>query len=369
MSRCVGLLAVGTILGCASEVPAATEAPPPPVHAITLAPEAMIPTSTSTAEILANRQSDMRAETSGRVVAVYADVGDRVEEGEVLVRLDVGRTTSAVKAAQATVAQTDARFQQAERELARTEGLVASGGLPEQRLDDARDAVRMSRAAREAARAEAKLAKRGLTEAVVRAPFAGTIVQRPIEVGEWASPGSALLTLADTSLLKARVLLDPREALDVNVGSAARVTVFARPNEEFSGLVVRVGEVINPQTRRLPVEIEVADPARRLRPGLVGRFTVDTGPPRSVLRVPLDGVFERFGRQHVYVIEDGIAYRREVTLGSLREDSVELEGGVEAGETIITRGVTRVVDASKVTVVEEREDARAAPASAPTGDP
>ena len=345
------VLAIGISGGCATEAPAATVPPPPPVHAETLEPEAMTPTSTSTAEILANRQSDMRSETSGRVVAVYVEAGDRVEAGEVLLRLDVGRTASAVQAAQAAVAQSDARLHQAKRERDRTERLVETGGLPEQRLDDARDVVRMASAARDAARAEAKLARRGLTEAVVRAPFGGTVVERGIEVGEWVAPGSPLLTLADTSLLKARVLLDPREALDVAVGSKVEVSAFARPGEAFTGQVVRVGEVINPRTRRLPVEVEIDDPENRLRPGLVARFTVETGDPKLVLRMPLEGVFERFGRQHVYVIEGGIARRRAVSIGSVRGGFAEIKEGLSAGDTVVIKGVTRVVDASKVLVV------------------
>ncbi len=344
-------LVLGLGSGCTSEAPAASEPPPPPVHAKILEPEAMTPTSTSTAEILANRQSDMRSETSGRVVAVHVEAGDRVEANQVLLRLDVGRTASAVQAAQAAVAQSDARLHQAERERDRTERLVQTGGLPEQRLDDARDAVRMASAARDAARAEAKLARRGLTEAVVRAPFGGTVVQRAIEVGEWVAPGSPLLTLADTSLLKARVLLDPREALDVAVGSKVVVSVFARPGETFTGQVVRVGEVIDPRTRRLPVEIEIDDPAARLRPGLVARFTVETGDPKIVLRVPIEGVFERFGRQHVYVIEDGIAYRRVVSIGSVRGGFAEIKDGLGVGDQVVTKGVARVVDSSKVLVV------------------
>ena len=343
------VLALGA--SCATEAPAAQSAPPPPVHTATLRRESLIPTSTATAEILANRESDMRAETSGRVVATYVDGGDRVEAGEILIRLDVGRTASAVQAAQAALTQSDARLQQAERELARTERLVATGGLPEQRLDDARDAVGMATAARVAARAEAKLARRGLTEAVVRAPFDGTVVERAIEVGEWASPGSALLTLADTSRLKARVLLDPREALDVEVGSKADVLAFARPNERFAGRVVRVGEVIDPRTRRLPVEIEIDDPKGRLRPGLVGRFVVETGDPKFVLRVPLESIFERFDRQHVYVVEDGIARRRAVTLGPVRNRFAEITDGLADGDAVVVKGVARVVDGSEVLVV------------------
>jgi membrane fusion protein (multidrug efflux system) len=233
---------------------------------------------------------------------------------------------------------------------------VKTGGLPEQRLDDAEDAVRLASAARDAARAEARLARRGLTEAVVRAPFSGTTVERSVELGEYLAPGSPLLTLADTSVLKARVLLDPREAIDVSTGSKAVVSVYARPGEVFGGKVVRVGEVIDPRTRRLPVEIVLDDHGGRLRPGLVAKFAVDTGEPKMVMRVPLQGVFERFGSQHVYVIVDGIAERRAVVLGKVGAGFAEITAGIEPGETIVIKGVTRVVAGSKVQVVPETDE-------------
>jgi RND family efflux transporter MFP subunit len=297
----------------------------------------------------------LRSETAGRVVAVLVEAGERVEDGQVLLRLDVGRSASAAQAASAAVAQSEARLNQAERELARTKRLVETGGLPEQRLDDAKDAVRLASAARDAARAEARLARRGLTEAVVRAPFGGTVVERTVELGEYLAPGSPLLTLADTSLLKARVLLDPREALDVSVGSRATVSAYARPGEEFGAKVVRVGEVIDPRTRRLPVEVELEDHGGRLRPGLVARFSVETGKPTKVLRVPLDGVFERFGSQYIYVVEGGLAKRRSIVVGAVRDGYAEVIEGVETGDVVISKGVTRVVDGSEVQIVPPDE--------------
>jgi RND family efflux transporter MFP subunit len=302
----------------------------------------------------------MRSETAGRVVDVLVEAGDRAKEGDVLVRLDVGRPASTVQAANAAVAQSEARLNQAQREQARTKKLVRTGGLPEQRLDDAEDAVRLASAARDAARAEARLARRGLTDAVVRAPFGGTVVERTVELGEYLVPGSPLLTLADTSLLKARVLLDPREAIDVAVGSKAVIAVYARPGEVFGGRVVRVGEVIDPRTRRLPVEVEIDKHAGRLRPGLVARFSVETGEPRMVMRVPLEGVFERFGSQYVYVIADGIAHRRSIVLGLVGAGFAEVTQGIEPGETVVIGGVARVVDGSKVQVVPAESSAKPA---------
>lgn len=361
MSRRAHVLAVcWFVAACREPAPEASEPPAPPVHAETTEATSLVPIATATAEILANREAQLRAETAGRVLAVFVEPGQRVKEGEVLLRLDVGRTESAVQAAQAAVAQTDARLQQARRELERTETLVKTGGLAQQQLDDARDAVRLAEAAQDAARAESRLVRRGLTEAVIRAPFDGNCVERPVELGEYVTPGSPLLTLADTSKLKARVLLDPREALDVSVGAKASVEAYARPDEYFAGTVVRVGEVIDPRTRRLPVEIELGDSRGRLRPGLVARFSVEVGKPVQAIQVPLDAVFERFGRQHVYVVEEGIAHRREVVLGPVRQGLAQVQKGLQAGELLVTNGVSRVVDAAPVRVLPSEDLAAAA---------
>ena len=129
-------------IACTGTAPAAIKAPAPPVHAAIVELEAITPISTATAEILANRQSNMRSETAGRVVDVLVEAGDRAKEGQVLLRLDVGRPASTAQAANAAVAQSQARLAQAERELGRTKKLVQTGGLPEQRLDDADSARR-----------------------------------------------------------------------------------------------------------------------------------------------------------------------------------------------------------------------------------
>ena len=116
---------IGALLaGCGEDAPAAPEPLAPPVHARATESSTVTPLSSATAEILANRQAHLRAETAGRVVSVSVEPGQRVEEGEVLLRLDVGRTESSVQAAQASVAQSRARLQQAKRELERTKTLV-----------------------------------------------------------------------------------------------------------------------------------------------------------------------------------------------------------------------------------------------------
>ena len=87
-----------------------------------------------------------------------------------------------------------------------------------------------------------------------------------------------------------------------------------------------------------------------------------------MIQVPLDGVFERFGSQHVYVVQDGVAKRRAIVIGPVRSGHAEVTQGLQPGEMVVSKGVTRVVDGSKVRVVPQ-ESATASTEDAPSGEP
>ncbi len=341
------------MVGCGSkEAPPEETAPPPPVRVAVVQPTEIQPTTEGVGTIEAARSATLRAEVPGRVVDFDAQIGDRVEAGEVVARLDVGRAATALRAASAQVSQAQAQLATAERQRDLARRLHATGGAPRARLDDAEDAVRVAAAALEAARAQVQVTRRGLTEAVVRAPFAGAIAARYLDEGELASPGAPLAELVDTSELEARVLLGPRQALDLPVGARATLAAPARPGESFEAEVLRVGEVVDPRSRRLPVELTIHDPQHRLRPGLLARFFVETSAPRRALLVPSDAVFARYGQPHVYVVRGETAERTPVQLGETFGELVEVRSGLAPGDRIVVAGLDRVVDGRPVHVVE-----------------
>ncbi|MBX3269142.1 MAG: efflux RND transporter periplasmic adaptor subunit [Sandaracinaceae bacterium] len=348
------LLAIVALLaGCGARTEAVEEPAPPPVHVDTAVVTSRVPLASGTAELEALRRATLSVEAPGRVVALDFEAGQRVSAGDVLLRLDVGRTAVAASAATAAVAQAEAAVAQAERERAIAAQLAASGSGSRRNLEQADDAAAIASAALATARAQSQVARRGLTEAVLRAPFGGTIIERRVEMGEYLGPGSPVAVLMDTSALRARVLLDPREALDVRPGAAVSARVFARPDEQFDGEVLRVGEAVDSATRRLPVEVEVRDPSRRVRPGLVARFEVVVGEPASVLTIDADCPFVRFELTQVYVVDaEGVAHRRAVTLGAVRDGRVAVLTGLNAGDRVVREGQDRVLDGQPVRVVE-----------------
>ncbi len=347
------LAALALLSGCEKDEEATAEAaPPPPVRVAEVERREVTPTAEAIAEIRATRTATLRAEAPGRVTELLKEPGDHVELGDVIARLDGGRTEAALRAANANVGQARARLDQAARQRTRAERLVAAGGAATGSLDDARDAERLARAAVRAARAQTGVTRRGLTDAELRAPFSGTLIHRTVEVGEFVAPGAPLVTIVDATELEANVMLDPRDALDVPVGARAQVTVHARAGETFQARVIRVSEVIDPRTRRLPVELSIEDPSKLLRPGLMGRFVVETGPPRVEQVISDAAVFERFGQQYVYVVgEDSLAQRRVVSVSRVRNGEAFLTDGVEEGARVIVAGLDRVVHERAVHVV------------------
>lgn len=340
-------------LGCGGEEASEEPAPPPPVHVDAVRTTRRVPSTGGTAALEPLRQATLSVEAPGRVVEVAMERGQAVAAGDVLLRLDVGRTAVAARAAAANVSQAEAALAQASRERALAQRLVGSGSASRRSLEQAEDAESLAEAALAAARAQANVTRRGLTEAVLRAPFDGTVVERRVERGEYVAPGTPVATLMDASVLRAEVLLDPREALDVRPGATVTAEVFARPDERFEGEVLRVGEAVDPETRRLPVEVEIRDPEHRVRPGLVARFEVRTGEPRDVPTVDAAAAFERFELTQVYVVDDdGVAHRRTVELGPVVDGRAEVLEGLTAGARVVVDGQDRVLDGEPVRVVE-----------------
>lgn len=344
---------IALVVGCGTPTEAAEQAPPPPVHVDVVAETVRTPSTSGTAELTALRRATLSVEAPGRVIALEIEAGQHVEAGDVLLRLDVGRTAVAASAATAAVAQAEASLAQAERERTLAERLAASGSASQRNVDQARDATAIAQAALATAQAQARVTRRGLTEAVLRAPFAGTIVERRVELGEYLGPGTPVAILMDTRALRADVLLDPRDALDVRPGAAVTARVFARPDERFEGEVIRVGEAIDAQTRRLPVEVELLDPDHRLRPGLVARFEVVVGEPRTVPTVDADCAFERFEQTQVYLVDaEDVAHRRTVRLGAVEGGRAAILDGLVPGDRVVAEGQDRVLDGQAVRVVE-----------------
>ncbi len=301
--------------------------------------------------VAAVREAALRAEVAGRVIHLHHRRGERVAAGEPLVTYDaedlrdrVNSARTAVALAHAQAAQADASARLAARTAARMAGLRDHGAAApaevetlEGQADVAARALGAARAAEAQGAASVEIALTALRHAVVRAPFAGTVLTTSVEEGEVTAPGGPLLALADVSALHVDGELDEADMGRVALGMAAEVSLDAFPGERMTG---RVGEIAPSVTldtrgnRAVAIRVELAlDP--RLRVGMSADVDVVVATRDDVLAVPPAAVLGRGTDRSVYVIAGGRLHRRTVDVGIATWEAVEIRSGLRVGDEVV----------------------------------
>lgn len=289
-------------------------------------------------DVEARRSVDLGFMVAGRVAAVGADEGDAVRRGQPLAQLD--SVDYALNLELAT-AQRD----RAEDEFGRAQAVFAQKGISPNEFHRAQTAVRQ-------ARAQEELARRKLAEARLFSPLSGIVARRSIEVGEQVGPGVPVFTVVEIDVVRVRVGVPEAEVGRVTVGHPAQVTIPALRNAPFEGIVRAVAVTADPTSRTYSVRIEVPNPSRVLRPGMIAEVLVQGGGTVRALTVPGEAIVrdpEGATRVFVYDPGEGRVYGRRVQVGSVYGREIEIGSGLEGDELIVIGGQHRVREGSRVT--------------------
>lgn len=353
----------------------------------------------ATGSLAADEQTDVAPATSGKVVSVGVDLGTFVQKGAVLVRLDdrdsrirLDQVTAQVAQAQSQVRQAEARLglrqgqsfdpervaevasarvalELAEKQLRRFERLIETGDVSrssydqqkaqrdqlQQQLEAARTQARQNyagiqtaRAAVDAAQSQVASARKAIADAVVTAPIAGFVSDRPADVGEYVTPSSKIATIVRTNPLRMRIDIPEQAVSNVQVGQSVSVTVSTYPDRTFSGRVHHISPSVTPNSRTLTVEAEVENADNLLKPGQFATVRILMPQSDPAVLVPLRAVKTEAGTSRVFVIKDGVAQQRLVQLGQTEGDLVEIRSGVAADEIVATSNVELLNDGMPV---------------------
>jgi len=299
-----------------------------------------------TGTIRPKRDVVVAAEGSGRVVEVVASLGEAVQEGDVLARLDSVVQRAQLDQARAGLREAEAMFALGEAGFKREQALAAGGATTDQQHFRSGVELERSKAGVDAAKARLVLAERAVADAVVRAPFTGTIASRHIELGALVGPGTPAFRLVDLTRAVVSVGIPAREITRVEPGQLVGMHVPAVGVDVEGGSVTHVGPEPDRRTRAYPAEIEVANPGGALRSGMVARVDIIVG-ERSAVLVPEEAVVDD-EPPHVFILEDGRARRSDLVLGRLQDGFYEARSGVEEGDHVATLGKQHLSDGVKV---------------------
>lgn len=334
---------VETVLAAASEVAA-------PVH------------GTGTSQPI--RQADLAPAMNARIEKIYVREGQRVAAGQTLLALDGKSAQLGAEQARASAAASAAQADQLDADYQRLAPLAERGSVAASRLeqlDSQRKAARAQvRAAQSAAGAAGKLAQ----NAILRAPFAGTIVDLPHEVGEMASGSGSLARLVDLSRLEIHVRVAARDLGRLSVSDGVRAT-FPQLGLTSSGTIATIGLEVDPTTSTAEVVAVIPNPDGALRGGLFTELTLSPSRKRSAVILPKTAVAGAGAQASVLAVVDGKAVRRPVEVAPFDELRVEVVKGLEDGAVVIAGQLDRVREGSAVIASPVAPAAAAAAAVAP----
>lgn len=277
------------------------------------------------------------SELGGAVEEVRFDKGDRVVTGALLARVGSDLLRSAL-------AEAEAELEGAQLDYTQARLLVEREASPRQDFLGAEVNVKRFEARVEAARLR-------LARSEIAAPAAGVIVQRDIEPGEVLGPGSPVAVLHDTSVLRATIGIPETDIAFFSVGSPAEIAMDAYPDRSFEGRISYIAPSATRPGRNFQAEVEVANPDGVLRSGLIVRTRLQRRVFEDAVVVARDVLVERDGILHAFVLEDGTADLRAVTIGPDEGDQVVITDGLAIGETLITDGHRNLLDGQPVRVV------------------
>jgi cobalt-zinc-cadmium efflux system membrane fusion protein len=297
-----------------------------------------------------NRLAHLGARVPGRIVAVYANLGDRVKEGDRLLLLD----SPAFGEAQLEYRKARTSLAVAEKAYRRAKALIDGGaiGIGEYQRRDAD----YENARADLHEAEEKLHLLGMTEweierlaartlphaevaqVSLRAPFTGEVIERNATIGEVVDPNKMLFTVADLSTVWVRADFPEQQAGRLKTGLTIEVRVSPYPDQVFRGAITYVGAVIDPATRTVTARADVSNPDRRLRPEMFAEVTLMTD-EQSVLSVPRGAVLQLGNRLVAFVARGPRRFEsREVTIGESSGDYVQVKAGLAADDEVVTQG-------------------------------
>jgi RND family efflux transporter MFP subunit len=312
------------------------------VEVVELKPGPMRQTQDYLGTLISRTSVTVYPQATGYVQSIEVKPGQRVEAGQVLIRVDPREGRALLEGVEAQRASAQANLELAQRSLKRSEQLVREGLMSRQEYDQA---VAQSRAAAANARAAsaqltAQTVQLGFTH--VQAPFEGIVGDIPVKVGDFISPQTAITSVDQSQALEISVALPAERATAIQPGKTQVEVLGDKDEPVVASTVFFVSPTPDPQTQLVEIKATFQNEAG-LRAGqrVPIRVVFDV---REALRLPTYAVTRQSGQSFAWVVAEGdgggpAAQRRPVTLGDISDNAYEVREGLQAGDKVVVSGL------------------------------
>lgn len=284
------------------------------------------------ATIQAFAVNNIAPQSGGRIQKINVEIGDFVGKGQVLAEMD-----------RVQLDQAKLRLSNAETELARLKQLYEQGGVAQSDYEAAELNCKVSKSTYDNL----------LENTILRSPISGVVSARNYDRGDMYAMAAPIFTVQQIVPVKLLVGISEADYTKVRKGDVVTLTVDALPGKSFSGTIKRLYPTIDPATHTVNIEVQVPNQNRELRPGMYAKVDVNFGHSTNIV-VPDAAVvrLQGSGQRNVFVVENGIAVQREVSLGRHFDGQYEILSGLDEGELVVVKGGSTLRNGSQVEILD-----------------
>lgn len=358
---------VAVAAGCSGKSAAPAAPPPREVEVVTLAPGEVRDTGEYLGSLQSRQSINVLPQVAGYVRRIHVRPGQKVEEGTPLLEVDARQETAALDSAQAQLSSTEVNLELARRTAARTEALYKEGLASAQELERAQAQVQASEAASRSSAAQVAQRQVQLQYHVVRAPFAGTMGDVLVRVGDFVGATTALTSLAQADVLEVSVAVPSTRARALKPETVLEV-LDAQGKVVVTSTLFFVAPQADPRTQLVEVKAAFRN-TQGLRPSELvrARLVYST---RNALQLPALAVVRQSGQPFALVLQekDGktVVMRKPIQLGALGEMAYVVESGLKEGDRVAVSSLQALRDGMPVQV-KSAPETRAAAVGNPGG--
>jgi membrane fusion protein, multidrug efflux system len=334
--------------------------PPQTVSTTVAATQPWQPQLKAIGSLRAVRGADLSAQVGGIVSAIHFESGADVPAGAPLIELSAADDQAKLASLQAQAELARITYERDQRQL-------QAQAVSKQIVDTDEQTLKSDLA--QVAQQQATLDYKA-----IRAPFAGRIGIRQVDVGQYLAPGTAVATLQSLDPIYVDFNLPQQALAQIAVGLEVAVQVDTYPGQDFSGSIAAINSKVDTTTRNVQIRASIANPDHRLLPGMFATVAIDIGSPQNYITLPQTAVaYNPFGST-VYLVDDKgkdangqeqlVARQVFVTTGDTRGDQVAILKGVNAGDTVVTAGQIKLRNGSPLKIsnaVQPSDDANPHP--------
>jgi len=288
--------------------------------------------------IQARQQARILSEVSGKVKSINAKVGDPLEPGDPILKIDDEVLRYTVEQAEANVLQLEAAHDMGKKDLDRKRNLFE----------------KTKRALLKSAIASLKIAQRELRETLIKSPLKGILAERTVDIGSNVGLGTMVATVVAIDKVKIKIGVSEQAVARLQKDQEVIIETDAYPGKKYKGTIDSVGTKADDKTLSFPAEIMINnDNGPILKPGMVARTTINTDNFSNVISLPEEAIYENNGVYYAWTIKDKTAHKTKIIPSSFIGTKVVISKGIRPNQIVVISGRERLLEGSQVQIIDK----------------